>query len=258
MKYSKWDFSVLGLLKLYYRDLTAVVFFVFVYPQLTNESHMSFESKYFVLLCIFWIFMAVVGVVANILKLSTLDHEIHEKKLQKEVKATACRFLAGWISLPLMVLLPIFLLLGPNEPPMWFGGIFIILGLVLWIVFLNVGKGTESERQPRLRTIIISNVLLIFFELFVYTIFLESLWMNEGVGIQSIGTLIKLALPMSLLFCMLFLPATIGFYIEATVHHGSRALAFIVLLFRFLVFRYLPVFGLVFFEQHNIHFPWVM
>ena len=134
-KERKWDFSPRGLLKRYYRDLTVLVFFLFVYPQLTNESHFSMESKYMVPLSIFWLLMGIVGVVANILKLATLDSAIHEKKLQAEVKATACRFLAGWVALPLIVTLPIFVLVDQDDPPWWVGGIFIVLGFVLWIIF---------------------------------------------------------------------------------------------------------------------------
>jgi hypothetical protein len=251
-----WSFSLVSLLGRHYRDFAAVAFLLFVYPQLTNESHFSEESAYWNWLSGFCLFMGILGAMANVIKLRTLDSEIHGKKLQALVKAPILRFLSGLIALPLLITIPIVFLLRTNDPPSWIGGIFMGTGVVLWMFFFNVGIGA-ARPAPCKGTVITVNVLLIFYELFIYTIFLESLWMGEVVDVQSLSVLFILAVPMALLFCMLFLPATVGFYIEAVVGYGSHWRAFFVLLYRFMVFRYLPVFGLVYLEQQEIRLPWV-
>jgi hypothetical protein len=240
-----------------YRDVAALVFFLFVYPQLINEAHFSMESESWVLLCGFWFALALLGAGANVAKLGTLDSKINELKLHKEVKVQAIRFLAGWIALPLMILLPVFIWLDPDDHEALLGCSFMVLGLVLWLLVLNFGTG--SKRPPTSKqTATVATVVLIFFELFLYTMFLESMWMTERSATMTIGLMFKLAIPMSVLYFLLFLPATIGFYIEAIVRHRSHALGIFVMWGRFVFYRYLPCYFVFYLEDRGINLPWII
>lgn len=240
-----------------YRDVTALVFFLFVYPQLINESHFSMESESWGLLCGFWFALALLGAGANLVKLGTLDEKINELKLHKEVKTQAIRFLAGWIALPLLILLPVFLWFDPDDHEALLGGSFITLGLVLWLLLLNLGTGSKGPSISK-QTATVATVVLIFFELFIYTVFLESLWMAERSATMTIGLMFTLAIPISLLYFLLILPATIGFYVETIVKHRSHGLGLMVMWGRFIFYRFIPCNLVFYLEDHGIKLPWIL
>jgi len=246
---SRWFSSLLRFMERHYQDIVTTAFILLVYPLLTSKNNLSPQSTYWNLVCGLWFLMGIVGIVGNILKLSSLNFEIHKHKLQVEVKAPVARFLGAWIALPLQIVMPMFMFIGPEMSENLLGFSFLSVGLILWIFFLKVGTGAKKSAVPKKRRVITTNIMLIIFELTLYTIFLETLFMNEGVGVQSLSTLLMLSIPMALLFFLLFWPATIGFYIEAIVHHKSRRTAFTVLLYRFIIFRYLPIFGVFLLKQ---------
>lgn len=239
----------------YYRELITLGFLLFLYPQLTDRKNLIPDSPGFAWFHLLWIGMGLIGIAGNILKLRSLDPAIRDRRLLRQVTATPTRFLAGFIALPLMLFLPVFILVGEKNAETGLAVGFLLLGLVIWVLLLQSGSGRRRE-QPARRTVLLGNGLLILFELFLYTLFLESIWLAEEDFHITLFALVTLVLPMTGLFFLLFLPATIGFYIEECVRSGSWKVAAARQWFKFAVFRYLPTYTLFYMESHGYRFPW--
>jgi hypothetical protein len=243
-------------LKRRHRDLAALAFLLVVYPQLTNEAHLSNDSPTLRWVLVFWFVMAVVGIAATVIKLRALEPTIGERKAEQAVKAPANRFLAAMMALPLVVEMPLFMLLGEDSMESWIGPVHMVLGVALWITLTQLGR--KGGRAPLPRWLARSaTVALILFELHLYTIFLESLWITDQSFHVTLRTLFVLLIPMVGLFYLLFLPATIGFYIEECTRRGSAALAGGVLLLRFVFYRYLPTYLVLYLEGRGLRLPWI-
>lgn len=240
----------------HHRDLVALFFFLVLYPRFTNEGHVTPASRWWPALTGAWAVLGALGVVANALKLHTLDGPIREAGLQAEVRAPALRFLAGTVALPLLLLLPLFMGLGEKRVGGWYGPIYLVVAAGAWLAVTRFGRGAERPAAPRWRARL-ATALLVLFELHVYTLFLESLWVADPGFTVTVRSVFVGALPMSVLFALLLLPATIGFYVERCVRHRSAAVAGGWLWLEFLIFRYLPTFALFYLEQHGLRLPWI-
>ncbi len=245
-------------LRHHYRDVAALAYLLLVYPQMTNASHLTPESPAMNWISALWLVISLAGVAATIIKLRSLDPEIKKYNLESEVRAPAQRFLAGFIALPLMITMPIFMVLGPAGFESWLGPTHMSIGVVIWILLLQFGRGKSKGMADQDKWLThMATVVLVLFELHLYTIFLESLSMaDEGFRISMRSMLIVL-LPMTGLFFMLFLPATIGFYIKECVRHRSRAIALAMLWLKFVVYRFLPVYLLSYLEGRGLRLPWI-
>jgi len=252
---------VTRLLKKYYRDLTALGYLFFLYPLFSRVADFSPESKEWGLVVGLWLLIAVAGAVANVVKIRALGPEIEEHKLQKVVQSQGMRFMAGLIALPLMIVLPVFIWWESSHEtttPDWALGVpYLIIGGILWLLLdptAGVGRKAARSRNPaRLAT-----AALVVFELFVYTVFLEGLGSGDAGFHVSLTSIVILVFPTSALFFLLFLPSTIGFYVEATVRYRSAGVAAGVLWLRFILTRYLPVYVLFYLEGQGWRLPWFL
>lgn len=245
-------------LRKHYRDVACLAYLLLVYPQMANASNLTPGSPAFHWISALWLLISLAGVAATAIKLRSLDPEIKKYNLQREVSAPAQRFLAGFIALPLMITMPIFMVLGPAGFESWLGPTHLSLGVVSWMLLLRFGRGKGPDPAFPDRWLgSVATVVLLLFELHLYTIFLESLAMaDEGFRI-SMRSLLVLLLPMTGLYFLLFLPATIGFYIEECVRRRSPGMAAGVLWLKFAVYRFLPVYLLSYLEGRGLRLPWI-
>jgi hypothetical protein len=239
----------------HYRDLAGWLFVLVVYPLLTAAGHATPDSPHFGALAGALLVLMLAGVVGNVLKLRSLDPAIAASRMQDRVSCQPMRFLAGLVALPTLLLWPAGAYFGKAAPNI-IGTGYLILAPAMWASISHYGRGTDASPSGRIPGIV-GTALLLLFEFTIYSLFLEIFWASGGIPEVSLALLLFMIVPMSLLFFLLLLPATIGFYIEEVLTQRSWKAAQWRLWSGFVLHRYLPAFGLFYLEGHDIELPWV-
>lgn len=230
----KW----LALLGRYYRDIAAVLFFLLIYPILLHPrfyqgGHKTLASLYFLL--------SLLGFLGNGLVLWQAD-----VRMQKPLKPSLrpFRFLGGFIALPVFSLFGLMMLWEPPVSDAKFIGSYILFCCLSgWIVW-SFGFGTPKKGQPKAHPQLhmVGTIALLLYELTLYTLFLETMPRNEAHLYITLRTLLILIIPMTLLYLLLFLPATLGFLVEDCMRYGDWRKALARGYLRFIFYRYLPAY----------------
>lgn len=246
---------ILHIIKVHYRDIVGWLFMLVVYPLLTVAGYARPGSESFRAMALLLFALILAGVVGNLLKLRSLDPAIVATGGEDQVQCYATRFLAGLVALPVLLIWPPMGYFGDAGVNV-IGPIYLVLAPMLWALILHYGKGKSGAAPNRLLGRLGGGLLLLF-EFTMYALFLDIFWASDPYFHLTFSALLIIAIPMTGLFFLMFLPATIGFYVEEIIATRSWKIAAFRLWYRFLLHRYLPAFGVFYLEQRGVELPWV-
>jgi hypothetical protein len=243
--------------KRHYRHVVILAFFLFVHPLLLKFA--SFEGDDFPpYVPFFLIALGTSGIFGTYLKLKELDPIILACQLEKKALLGCFRLIGGAVSLPiipaigLMGLLSILL----GSPMSHTSDFEIILSYSLAavpssIIFWKYGLGKKRSVYARHKKI--ASVLLIVFELGLYTLFLETLNLANPHYAIARGQFFILLFAASALYFLLFLPALFAPFLELYLERKSIVEAVVISYLQFLFLRFLPIYWIYYF---SMQFGW--